>query len=77
MTTRCGPSICAKATTTSRSTSCSKHIVEYRIAVQLGPSSGESRKKLGRAYLLLKDTTHALPEFVRAADLLPHDIEVN
>ena len=73
-TTRCAPSICAKATDYLAQHKPLEAIIEYRIAAQLGPSSGETRKKLGGAYLLVKDTTHALPEFVRAADLLPRDL---
>src|SRR6266536_6051412 len=51
-------------------------IIEFRIAAQIDPRSGEVRKKLGRAYLDINDNAHALGEFVRAADLLPDDLEV-
>ena len=51
-------------------------IIEYRIAAQIDPASGEVRKKLGQAYLEVQDNAHALDEFVRAADLLPGDVDV-
>jgi len=51
-------------------------IIEYRVAVQLDATSGEARKKLGSAYLRVNDSQHALQEYVRAADLLPDDLDV-
>jgi Tfp pilus assembly protein PilF len=50
-------------------------IIDYRVAAQLTPLSGEIRKKLGQAYLSIDDAARALDELVRAADLLPNDIE--
>jgi len=51
-------------------------IIEYRNAVQIDATFGEARKRLGRAYEKTGDGAHALEEFVRAADLLPRDVEV-
>jgi tetratricopeptide (TPR) repeat protein len=47
----------------------------YRIAAQIDPASG-GQKETGQAYLEVKDSAHALAEFVRAADLLPSDVDV-
>jgi tetratricopeptide (TPR) repeat protein len=51
-------------------------IIEYRIATQLAPQSGPTRKKLGQTYLDIGDRSHALVEFARAADLLLNDVDV-
>jgi tetratricopeptide (TPR) repeat protein len=51
-------------------------IIEYRIATQLAPQSGPTRKKLGHTYLDIGDQSHALVEFARAADLLLNDVDV-
>src|SRR5207253_950766 len=37
---------------------------------------GEARKKLANTYLSLRDVSNAAPEYSRAADLLPDDLEV-
>ncbi len=51
-------------------------VLEYRIVVQADPQSGTARKKLGQAYLQAGDVQGAFDELVRAADLLPDDIDV-
>lgn len=51
-------------------------IIEYRRAIVLDPRFGEARAKLGRTYLLVNDAPQALREYVRAADLLPDDLDV-
>src|SRR5207248_2241497 len=50
-------------------------LIEYRGAVQANPRSGESQKKLGQTYLRLAAPANALAAYVRAADLLPEDVE--
>jgi tetratricopeptide (TPR) repeat protein len=51
-------------------------IIEYRGAVQADPRFGEARKKLGEAYVKTDDPAGAFSEYVRAADLLPDDVDV-
>ncbi|HLG59062.1 MAG TPA: tetratricopeptide repeat protein [Vicinamibacterales bacterium] len=51
-------------------------IIQYRNAVQLDATFGEARKKLAQAYAAAGDGPHAFEEYVRAADLLPNDIDV-
>ena len=51
-------------------------IVEYRNALQADEKFAEARLQLARSYEKTKDRTHALQEFVRAADLMPADDEV-
>src|SRR5579862_3649795 len=51
-------------------------VIEYRIVVQADPQSGATRKKLGQAYLQIGDVQGAFDELVRAADLLPNDIDL-
>ena len=50
-------------------------IVEYRNAVALDATFGEARKKLAQALTHTGDAPAALGEYVRAADLLPNDVE--
>ena len=50
-------------------------IVEYRNAVALDATFGEARKKLAEALTLTGDAGLALGEYVRAADLLPNDVD--
>ena len=50
-------------------------ILEYRLAVQAKPRSGEARLKLANAYLKNKDTQNAFGEYVRAADLMPENTD--
>ena len=49
--------------------------LEYRNAVGIDPKLGSVRLKLAAVYEKLGDGVNALGEFVRAADLLPSDIE--
>jgi tetratricopeptide (TPR) repeat protein len=49
--------------------------LEYKLAVTADQRSGPARQKLGDAYLRQKDYPRAFSELVRAADLLPTDIE--
>jgi putative PEP-CTERM system TPR-repeat lipoprotein len=48
-------------------------ILEFRNAIQQDPLFGEARHRLARAYAAVNDSRNALEQFVRAADLLPHD----
>lgn len=50
-------------------------IIEYRNAVQQDPLYGEARSKLATAHRQNRDLVAALPEAVRAADLLSEDAE--
>lgn len=50
-------------------------IIEYRGAVQADPRLGEARLQLAHAYATTGDGINALREYVRAADLLPENIE--
>ena len=50
-------------------------IVEFRGALQEDPKLGAVRLKLGDSYIRTKDFRNALREYVRAADLLPNDID--
>ena len=54
----------------------SEAIIEYRNAVQKDPKSGEARQKLANAYAKVGDTPNAYREYLRAADLLPDNIDV-
>jgi putative PEP-CTERM system TPR-repeat lipoprotein len=51
-------------------------IVEYRNAVNIDPNFGAARRQLAEAYDLSGDAANAYREYVRAADLLPDDLEV-
>src|SRR5262245_48288357 len=51
-------------------------IIEYRRAIQVDPGFAEARRKLAEAYMAVSDTPNALREIVRAADLLPDDVDV-
>jgi tetratricopeptide (TPR) repeat protein len=48
-------------------------VVEYRNAIQQDPRFGEARYKLAETYMKLNQGGEAVREYVRAADLLPHD----
>src|SRR5262245_3838380 len=54
----------------------SEAIIEYRNAIQIDATFGEARKRLAQAYLRTGNGRGAFDEFVRAADLLPNDVEV-
>ncbi len=51
-------------------------IVQYRNALQKDPRFAEARLKLAKAYEQVSDPANALREFVRSADLMPNDDEV-
>jgi putative PEP-CTERM system TPR-repeat lipoprotein len=51
-------------------------IIEYRRAIQIDPGFGQARQKLAEAYMSVNDVPGALREIVRAADLLPDDLDV-
>src|SRR6476646_3909432 len=50
-------------------------IVQYRNALQQDPRFGEARYKLAQTYEKQGDGRNAFREYVRAADLLPDNIE--
>jgi len=50
-------------------------IVQYRNAVQQDPRFGEARYKLAEAYVLTNDPAEAYREYIRAADLMPTNVE--
>ena len=50
-------------------------VVQYRNAIQQDARFGEARLKLADAYEKLKDGQNALREYVRAADLLPDNVD--
>ena len=51
-------------------------IVQYRNAVQIDERFGEARYKLAEAYTGAGNVRNAFREYVRAADLLPDNVEV-
>ena len=51
-------------------------IVEYRNALREDPRFGDARLKLAEAYLANKNPQAAVREYVRAADGLPNDMNV-
>ena len=51
-------------------------VIEYLNAIQVDGRYGEARFKLGNVYERLEETSNALREFVRAADLLPEREDV-
>jgi tetratricopeptide (TPR) repeat protein len=51
-------------------------IIEYRNAVQVDATFGAARKRLAESYTKIGDLPHALDEYVKAADLLPEDVDV-
>jgi len=50
-------------------------VVEYRNAIQQDPKYGEARYKLAEAYAKLDDVRNAYREYIRAADLLPSNVD--
>jgi len=50
-------------------------IVQYRNAVQQDPRFGEARYKLAEAYVRTNDSAGAYREYIRAADLMPTNVE--
>src|SRR3954449_11394556 len=51
-------------------------VLEYRNAIDIDPSFGAAQKKLAEAYARSGDLANALKSYVRAADLLPDDAQV-
>jgi FimV-like protein len=51
-------------------------IVEYRNAVEIDATFGPARKRLAEAFARMGDDRNAYREFIRAADLLPSDVDV-
>ena len=51
-------------------------VLQYRNAIKQDSNFGAARAKLAGAYLALGDTRNALKEAVRAADLMPADVDV-
>ena len=51
-------------------------IVEYRNAIALDATFGQARKRLAESYLRVGNARGSFDEFVRAADLLPTDVDV-
>src|SRR5688572_2384868 len=51
-------------------------IIEYRNAIEVDPTFGPARKRLAESYARTGDDRAALAQFVRAADLLPSDVDV-
>ena len=51
-------------------------VVEYRNAIRIDGSFGAARAKLADSYVALGEARGALQEYVRAADLMPDDTEV-
>src|SRR3954471_21958280 len=50
-------------------------IIQFRVALQEDPKLGDARLKLADAYLAANDPRNAGREYVRAADLLPNNVE--
>ncbi len=50
--------------------------IEYQNAIEIDPTFGDARRKLGETYAHLGDPDNAMREYVRAADLLPDDVDV-
>ena len=51
-------------------------IIELRNAIAIDPRFGEARAKLAAVYEAVGDGPNALNEYVRAADLLPEDLQL-
>ena len=50
-------------------------VVEYRNAIQQDPKFGMARYKLAETYMQLNQPAEAFREYMRAADLLPDNVE--
>ena len=50
-------------------------IIEYRNAVAADARFGEARLKLGEAYLQVGEMQNAAGQYIRAADLMPDNLE--
>jgi tetratricopeptide (TPR) repeat protein len=51
-------------------------IIEYRNAIGVDATFGQARKRLAESYARIGNARGSFDEFVRAADLLPSDVEV-
>jgi tetratricopeptide (TPR) repeat protein len=51
-------------------------VIEFRNAVDVDSTFGEARKRLAEAYARTGDAAHAFEHYVRAADLLPSDVQL-
>src|SRR5215813_1356489 len=51
-------------------------VIEYASAVRLDPKFGEARLKLAQTYERMNNIRAAFPEFIRAADALPDNRDV-
>src|SRR5262245_58211481 len=53
-------------------------VIEYANAVRIDPKFGEARLKLAETYERMNNLAAAAPEYVRAADALPdnHDVQI-
>jgi len=51
-------------------------IIEYRNALKYDPKFGDARYRLGQAYMRTGDAQNAFREYIRAADLLPDNTDV-
>jgi len=51
-------------------------VIEYRNAIKHDPKFGEARYRLGQAYARIGDPQNAFREYIRAADLLPGNVDV-
>src|SRR5688500_8084544 len=51
-------------------------VVEYRNAIQQDPRFGQARYKLAETYMQLNQPAEAFREYIRAADLMPDNVEV-
>src|SRR4051812_5848341 len=49
--------------------------IEYRNAIALDARDGDARLKLAHAYESLGEPKNAYPEYIRAADLLPDNVD--
>lgn len=50
-------------------------IIAYRSAIQLDGSFGEGHRKLANSYVMSNDLANGAREYIRAADLLPDNLE--
>ena len=76
----CNSETAARQAFQSGNTYLSEHkyaeaIIEFRKAIQLDPRFGEARYKLAEAYVNIGDTVAAYSEQIRAADLLPDNMD--
>jgi len=63
-----------KAETLAKENHLAEAIIEYKSALQIDPRRGDIRVKLVDAYIRNQDAGNAYRESIKAADLLPNDI---